>query len=246
MARPRLLIARAEPEASLTADLVTRLGGEPILAPMRRAVSIESPTPAKPAAILATSARAFHLGLPIPRDWRDLACLVVGEITGEAAREAGFHDIRIARGEAAGITPLLAEFSGKTLVYLAGEPRRPELESDAQSRGIQIVPWLRYRMEDLGALPEAARTALRDSQCDAILHFSRENVASLLRLVAKAGLSGALFRPIHACLSPAIAESLSSRLGMHYPPPRTIIASARKAEALIETALRACESTISP
>lgn len=246
MSRPRLLIARAEPEASCTADLVTRLGGDPILAPMRRAISVESPAGSKPAAIVATSARAFHLGSPIPPEWHDMPCLVVGEVTGEAAREAGFRDIRIARGEAASLVPLLAEFSGNTYVYLAGEPRRPELETDAQSLGIQLVPWLRYRMEDVDTLPETARAALRDSNCDGILHFSRESVASLLRLVRKAGLSRALWHPVHACLSPAIAESLSNGPDMHHPSPRIVIAPARRAEALIEAALQACQGNIRP
>ncbi|MGL5447013.1 MAG: uroporphyrinogen-III synthase, partial [Rhabdaerophilum sp.] len=183
MVRPRLLIARAEPEASFTTELVARLGGEPILAPMRKAICIQTLAPPKPMAIVATSARAFLLGESIPPDWCDLPCLVVGEITGEAAREAGFYDIRIAQGEATSLAPLLVQFSGKALVYLAGEPRRPELEADAIEHGIPLVSWLRYRMEDAESLPEAARQALVDSQCDAILHFSRESVATLLRLV---------------------------------------------------------------
>ena len=159
MRHPRLLITRAEPEASRSAAWVTRLGGDPILAPIRKGVAVATPVPSRPAALVATSARAFPLGAPIPEHWLDLPCLVVGEVTGDAARDAGFHDIRIAQGDAASLARILADFGGKTLVYLAGEPRRPELESDAARLGIQLIPWLRYRLEDAVELPEAARAA---------------------------------------------------------------------------------------
>ncbi|MGL5446446.1 MAG: uroporphyrinogen-III synthase, partial [Rhabdaerophilum sp.] len=107
-----------------------------------------------------------------------------------------------------------------------------------------LVSWLRYRMEDAESLPEAARQALVDSQCDAILHFSRESVATLLRLVGKAGLQGALHDPIHACLSPAIAQGLRDGLETPIPPLNIVIAPERNAEALIQVALVACREKI--
>lgn len=244
MNKPRLLITRAQPEAASSAAWVTRLGGDPIVAPIRTAIGIETPLPSRPRAFVATSARAFRLGAPIPADWHDLPCLVVGEVTGEAAREAGFRDIRIARGDAASLAPFLKDFSGKALVYLAGEPRRPELEADAARLGVQLVVWLRYRLEEAQELPDTARSALSEGACDAILHFSRESTQSLLRLVQQAGLQSTLERPVHACLSPAIAESLSDRLAGLSPVCRIVIAPERNTEALIRTALAACADGI--
>lgn len=240
MKRPRLLIARAEPEASLTAAQVTQMGGTPILAPMRNAIPVMEPVPTKPDALVATSARAFQLGPSIPDEWHDLPCLVVGEITATAARGAGFRDIRIAQGEAASLAPLLGAFHGQSLVYLAGDPRRPELESDAKALAIRLTPWLRYRMQDMETLPAPAHSALSDGTCDAILHFSRESAATLLRLVEKAGLQPALLRPVHACLSPGIAASLRERIS----GALFVIAPARSSQVLIETALHACRSGI--
>jgi uroporphyrinogen-III synthase len=169
---------------------------------------------------------------------------VVGEVTGKAAHEAGFRDIRIARGDAESLAPLLADFGGKPLVYLAGKPRRPELEAEARSLGVSLVPWLRYRLEEASHLPEPARSALAESTCDAVLHFSRESTASLLRLAREAGLEHALIHPIHACLSPAIAESLLQDLAAHPPAPRIVIATERNTEALIRLTLQACKEAI--
>lgn len=243
MNRPRLLIARAGPEASFTAAQVTEMGGAPILAPMREAISVMTPIPARPDALVATSARAFELGTPIPTDWHDLPCLVVGDVTGAAASQAGFHDIRTAQGEASSLAPLLGAFKGKSLVYLAGEPRRPELEYDARALTIRLTPWLRYRMQDLDTLPEPARMALAEGSCDAILHFSRESVATLLRLTSAAGLQTALLRPVQACLSPAIAASLRDVIGDNVARTQIVIAPARSSEALIQTALETCRSS---
>lgn len=242
MQPPRLLITRAEPEASLSAALVTRLGGSAILAPIRRSIAISSPAPPRPEGIVATSARAFQPGASIPADWHTLPCFVVGEVTGEAAREAGFGNIRIARGDAVSLAPLLEEFSGRTLVYLAGEPRRPELEAEAARLGARLVPWLRYRIEEADVLPEAAHAALTEGSCDAILHFSHESSMSLLRLVRQAGLREAFQHPVHACLSPAIAEGLARKLAGSSPAARCVIAPERNAEALIRAALAACEN----
>lgn len=242
MQPPRLLIMRAEPEASLTAALVTRLGGSAILAPIRHGIAITSPVPPRPEGIVATSVRAFQPGASIPADWRTLPCFVVGDVTGEAAREAGFDDIRIARGDAVSLAPLLGEFSGRTLVYLAGEPRRPELEIEAGKLGVRLVPWLRYRMEGVEILPEAARTALTQGACDAILHFSIQSSLCLLRLVRRAGLQQKLQNPVHACLSQAIAARLSDEIAGLPPAARCVIAPERNAEALIRTALAACEN----
>jgi hypothetical protein len=131
MNRPRLLVTRAEPDASDTARLIADLGGEAVLLTTRREAAILEAAPARPDLLIATSPRAFRLGEAIPPDWLALPCLAVGGVTGEAARQAGFTDIRIAGGEAASLRPLLAPFAGKRAVYLAGEPRRPELEADA-------------------------------------------------------------------------------------------------------------------
>lgn len=235
MTRPRLLVTRAEPDATETARLIAELGGEAVLLTTRREIPVLDPTPVRPDLLIATSPRAFRLGLPIPDAWLALPCLVVGGVTAEAARHTGFSDIRVAGGEAASLAPLLAPFAGKRAIYLAGEPRRPELETDARQAGLRLDLWLRYRMTE-DAAPGAVAAAL-ERPIDVALHFSRESVASLARAAQEAPLRDRLHRAGHACLSPAIAEALRVALDPWPAPPRLVLAPQRKAESLIRAAL---------
>lgn len=235
MNRPRLLVTRAEPDASDTARLIAELGGEAVLLTTRREVAIVEPAPVRPDLLIATSPRAFRLGEAIPADWFGLPCLVVGGVTGEAARQAGFSDIRMAGGEAASLAPLLAPFAGKHAIYLAGEPRRPELESDARAAGLILGLWRRYRMEE-GASPEEVEAKLA-GRIDAVLHFSRESAASLARAVAASAHRARLWRAGQACLSPAVAGSLREAMGPLPFEPRLALAPERNAASLVRTAL---------
>ncbi len=235
MARPRLLVTRAEPDASDTARLIAELGGEAVLLTTRREVAILEPAPPKPDLLIATSPRAFRLGESIPADWRALPSLTVGGVTGDAARQAGFSDIRVAGGEAASLKPLLAPFAGKRAIYLAGEPRRPELEADACGAGLTLDLWRRYRMEE-GAAPEEVDAKLA-SRIDAVLHFSRESAASLARAVADSLHRETLWQAGQACLSPAVASTLREVMGKLPFEPRIALAPERNAESLVRTAL---------
>lgn len=235
MNRPRLLVTRAEPDASDTARLIAELGGEAVLLTTRRETAIFEPAPARPDLLVATSPRAFRLGESIPQDWLALPCLVVGGVTGEAAKQAGFTDIRVAGGEAASLKPLLAPFTGQRAIYLAGEPRRPELETDARQAGLTLDLWRRYRMEE-GASPEEVDAKLA-GRIDAVLHFSRESAASLARAVQHSPCREKLWCAGQACLSPAVAGSLREAMGPLPFEPRIALAPERNAASLARTAL---------
>lgn len=235
MNRPRLLVTRAEPDASDTARLIADLGGEAVLLTTRREAAILEAAPARPDLLIATSPRAFRLGEAIPPDWLALPCLAVGGVTGEAARQAGFTDIRIAGGEAASLKPLLAPFAGKRAIYLAGEPRRPELEADAAAAGLMLDLWRRYRMEE-GAATDEVEAKLA-GHIDAVLHFSRESAASLARGVMHSPRRENLWRAGQACLSPAVAGTLREAIGPLPFEPRIALAPERNATSLVRTAL---------
>lgn len=235
MNRPRLLVTRAEPDASDTARLIAELGGEAVLLTTRREVAILEAAPPKPDLLIATSPRAFRLGEPIPQDWLGLPCLTVGGVTAEAARLVGFSDIRIAGGEAASLKPLLAPFAGRRAIYLAGEPRRPELEADATASGLSLDLWRRYRMEE-GASAEDIDAKLKNP-VDAVLHFSRESAASLARAIQHSPHREHLWRTGQACLSPAVAGTLRAVMGPLPFEPRIALAPERNAASLVRTAL---------
>lgn len=207
----RVLVTRALPEAEETARDLRALGHEPIVAPLRELVPVDTPWPEmRPDALIATSRHAFAPPLPEMAEWYRLPIHVVGERTGEAAREAGFTDIRIGGGDAAALARhIIAESrAGARLLYLAGEPHRPELEADLAAAGMRVTPLLRYRMIAGGTLPDLARAALVAGALDAVLHFSGETAKTFADLVAAAGLGPAVYSLRHFCLSPAIATGL--------------------------------------
>ena len=235
--RPRLLVTRAEPEAHETAVLVARYGGESIVAPLRFEDAMsEPPPPGQPDRLVATSARALRLGVGIPPAWLTLPITVVGRATAKAAHLAGFHEIEIAEGD---VESLIAQLEGRAerLLYLAGEPRRPELENWALRANRRLDLWLRYQMRDCDALPDAVSMALARAQCDLVLHFSRESATILDRLARKAGQAAALYQTRHACLSRAIAKTVMALAAAQGRAVDPIVATEREAEILVREAL---------
>lgn len=207
----RVLVTRALPEAEETARDLRALGYEPIVAPLRELVPVSVPWPeVLPDALMATSRHAFTSLLPAAAAWYRLPIHVVGERTGQAAREAGFSDVRVGGGDAAGLArQIISETRvGGRFVYLAGEPRRPELEAVLAKAGLDVMPLLCYRMMALSALPDVARRAIVAGTIDAVLHFSGETAKTFCDLARAAGLASAASHLRHFCLSPAIAAVL--------------------------------------
>lgn len=209
-----ILVTRAQPQAEETARMITALGLTPILAPLRKVVSLESPPPARPDTLVATSANAFS-GASIPSDWLALPLYCVGTRSAEAAREAGFLNVMPGPGTAEDIVEavIAAHPPGSQLVYLAGEPRREAIEHLLDKAGIRVDIWLRYRMEAVSHLPEAARAALATGTCGAVLHYSAESAATFFSLAAAAGLGAEAKSPKHLCLSFAILQQISQIAG---------------------------------
>lgn len=237
----RLLVTRARPDAASTSRKIRALGHRALVAPLREAQSVLSPAPEKPAALIATSRNAFRHGAPIPPDWQALPVFCVGAATAKSAQEAGFSTLIAAKSGAESLLPLLAPFraSGAPLVYLAGSPRRPLLEEES---GLNLSPWLRYRMVALPVLPARVARALRSRQIDAILHFSSESAEHFCALIQAAGLPEAAAWPIQACLSKAIAASIGASAPAFSAQTTFIIAKAPTEKSLIEAALAAALS----
>jgi uroporphyrinogen-III synthase len=212
----RVLVTRAMPEAEETASDLRTLGHMPILAPLRTVEHVATTFSAeKPIALIATSRNAITQGTPVPADWLALPVYCVGRRTADAVGKAGFADIRTAGGDAALLGRKIIETCapGSHLLYLAGEPRGPELETVLQQAGMRIEARLRYRMHRVPTLPEAAATALAAQSVDAILHFSSESARAFFILAQSAGLIEAASAIRQFCLSPAVAEAATRESG---------------------------------
>jgi uroporphyrinogen-III synthase len=239
--RPRLLVTRAEPDAQILAKRIQALGGEAILAPLRSEVPVfDIPTLLDPDAVIATSSRAFRLGVPVPPAWLVKPCLVVGPATGEAARAAGFQTVLVGAEHARALATKICAWNPpfRRIVYLAGLPRKAEIEARIAEAGIALDIWLRYRMERLKLLPEAAEQALKAGKCDGVLHWSAESAVSYARLITQAGLEREGWQPVHFCFSAAIAAELGRFAQNSGYEPEIEICPELSGERLVEMAIR--------
>lgn len=207
----RILITRPEPGASETAGRLRALGHDPVLSPVSLLRPIAASLPAGPIdAVVVSSANALRsLDAAALEQIRLLPVFTVGDATARIARDLGLDAIA-GPGTAGHLSKTVATrcAPAATLLYLAGEPRKPDLERAFAARGFRLHLALCYRMEPATALSVQAVTTLRAGTIDAVLHYSRESAARLSALATASGCVQALHRPRHLCMSADVADGL--------------------------------------
>lgn len=205
----RVLVTRPEDDAAPLVAALARRGIAAVVAPLLTIVPRAGAAldPAGAQAILVTSANgARALGRLTAR--RDLPVLAVGAASAEAARGAGFPDVRAAGGDVATLARLAAatlDPRGGALVHVAAGALAGDLAGDLARAGFRVERVVAYDARPATALPEAARGALAEGRIDAVLLFSPRTAAAFVDLAAKAGLAPALARVDAVCLSAAVA-----------------------------------------
>ena len=154
----RVAITRAEPEASRAAARVRAHGAEAIVAPLLTIVPCGYDTNTEGAqAIIFTSTNGVH-AFPDARGARDRLVLTVGNATAEAAREAGFSDVRSADGDVNALVALakrdLDPAKGK-LIHIAGDHVAGDLGGELRAAGFSVERRLAYASVAAMALPQA-------------------------------------------------------------------------------------------
>jgi len=213
----KVLILRPEPGAGETAARARALGLEPIVAPLFtvRPLAWSPPDPAGFDAILLTSANAARLGGDGMTPFLGLPCYAVGERTGEAARGAGFADVRIGPSDGAALLDLVHGDGAKALLHLGGRDHVP-------LAGVVHLPV--YAADPSGALPAGAEEAL------ALLHSPR--AAARLAELAGARRNGFRIAAISAAAAAAAGPGWRS----------VAIAAAPRDQALLELAAKLCQT----
>jgi uroporphyrinogen-III synthase len=196
----RVAITRAEPEADRTAERVRARGAVAIVAPLLTIVPCAYDTNTEGAqAILFTSSNGVR-AFPDIRGARDRVVLTVGDATAEAAREAGFSNVRSADGDVGALAALaraeLDPAKGK-LIHIAGDHVAGDLGGELRAAGFSVERRLAYASVAASVLPEALRTSL-----NIVLFHSARAAETFLALGAPnaAQLTA-------GCLSAAIAEA---------------------------------------
>jgi uroporphyrinogen-III synthase len=210
----RILVTRPQPGAADTASALLARGHEPVVAPLSEieVLSRVDPKTGPWAAILLTSANGL-LGIAsfaANGQWHGVPVFAVGDVTAKAARDMGFTEVNSANGNVSDLLHLVTERlkPPARLLYLAGEERSGDLAGALRAANFEVDLVVVYRFRAARVLPDAAAAALSGG-IDAILHFSRDAVATFLRAARNSNLLEAtLNQPIHFCISEQVAAPL--------------------------------------
>lgn len=220
----RVLVTRPEPAAQATAHRLVALGHQPIILPLARAVhdraAILVALETRSGPLIATSAEVFRVLGNESKDFCHRQIFCVGQATAEAAKAAGFTNLHVAEGTGLSLASLIAAARPDVpLLYLAGEPRSPDLEAKLREAGISVAVVTSYRMEPV----EHKELALPDLRPDAVLFYSRETAARFFRLPAVRNapahaFSGTRFLCISSRAAEAVPAQFSSRIAIAAAP----------------------------
>jgi len=210
----RVLILRERDEARRTAAALEARGHQPLILPLEAARPLDQGPPQGAfAGFAVTSARAVPaLARHFPADRRPV--FAVGERTGEAARGAGFPDVRVAGGTAPDIARLAdaAGLSVETaLLYAAGKTRTGTLEEAFDAAAISYAVWEVYEMIRLAPDDATVTSVFGGAAPDAVLVLSAGQAEAFCGLAERLPT---LFQPMPAilALSLRIAGALSPAL----------------------------------
>jgi len=123
---PRVWVTRARPGADRTAAALTTRGFTPIIAPVIALKPLDTPVDLTDVAGLAFTSRNGVAAFADRTPRRDWPVFTVGDATAEAARAAGFTDVRSAGGAVDELTALIAgTWPADGGLILAPGPREP-------------------------------------------------------------------------------------------------------------------------
>jgi uroporphyrinogen-III synthase len=207
----RLLVTRPEPDGERTGAALRARGHAVLLAPLLRMEPIGCEIPdGSYGAVVMTSANAARAieNHPVRDALMALPAFTVGRRSAQAARDAGFADVRAADGDKTDLVALIrAQYADRRpLLYLAGEERAGELDPAAVGASVEMV--VIYRAVAVERFPLAVVVALRNGALDGVLHFSRRTAEAFLACAAHADVLNQALAPLHLCLSRQVAQPL--------------------------------------
>lgn len=204
----RILVTRPVEDGEAIAAKLRDMGHEPLLAPLLAFQLIDGPEPDFTGiqAILASSANGIR-ALTHRSARRDIPVFAVGPQTTEEAKQAGFHDVKNADGDARALALAAARWTTPdkgALLHVCGEEAPGALGDDLRAAGFEVRRAELYRMLTATELPPIAEAAL--TTLDAALFFSPRTAKIFADLTR-----GRMPRHLVAlCISPATAAALEA------------------------------------
>lgn len=199
----KVLVTRPAEDGADTAAHLKALGHEALLAPLLTTHFFDSPAPVLEdvQAILATSANGVR-AFARRSSRRDFPIFAVGAQTAEAARAAGFADVRDADGNAEALAAAVrgwAKPQDGTLLHAAGAEAEGRLASALRAAGFTVRLEVLYDVPVTEELPAAAHAALQAGEIDARPAVLRPRRPSLFGLHCQSKSATGL-RPPHRLL----------------------------------------------
>lgn len=209
----RVLITRPLPEGERTAKALRAKGHEVLLASLMQVRPIPAVISGNWSAVIITSANALRVLSPTQlAPLLKLPLYAVGERSAEAAREAGFNNVRSAQGDASALIRLIDErYANESAphLYLAGVDRAADIAGALAGKGINVTTVEVYRAMTTG-FPLELITAIEQNKLDAVLHFSRRSADNFVIGARTAALVAKVLTLRHLCLSAQVAEPLTA------------------------------------
>ncbi len=214
-----VLLTRPSPDNEASRDALRARGFEVLLAPMLRfepAPFADDPD-ADYQAVIVTSANALRAleGALAQSPLRKLPLFAVGEHTASMAREIGFANVIVAKGDAAALRDRVLESvrarelkKRRPLLYLAGADLSRDLAGELDQHGLEVVTQTTYRMVAVATLPRAVCDAFARDEVDAVLHYSRRSAAAFLEAVRNEGTEISALAVPQCCISASVAAVL--------------------------------------
>lgn len=236
MTRP-VIITRAEPGQSETAERVAAEGLHVLAAPMLRLARTEAGLPGleRVQGLVFTSANGVRFFCDVSTR-RDLTAWCVGPATLASAQAAGFAHCEHADGDAAALAALIVERAvpgAGELVHIANAAAVGELVARLEAAGFAARFAPLYEAIAAGGLPEEVSGTLRSGEPCAVLVHSAKGAEAF------AALAGGFDFAPH-CLV-AISKAASGPLaGLGFG--RTVIAPRPNETALLDALFKTCST----
>jgi uroporphyrinogen-III synthase len=210
----RVVVTRPQSDGERTAAALRARGHDVLLAPLMRVEPLAANLAGTWSAVMVTSANAVSAiaGNPARAGLVKLPLFAVGQRSADAARDAGFSNVRSADGDARDLVRMLVtqRMTVKApMLYLAGEDRAADLVGELSAHGISAEMRIVYRAVT-APFPPALVAALADGKVDAVLHFSRRSAENYVAGAKDAGIAGPALVVRQLCLSAQVAEPLAA------------------------------------
>ena len=246
--RPRVLVTRSADDAAPLAARLEAEGFTAVVEPLLRIRFLEGAEPDLSGlqALAFTSAngvRALVHAVPDAQGpdakHKGLAVFAVGPATAEAARAAGFSDVRSADGDVDALARLIigacAPAAGAVL-HVAGSARAGDLMGALQDAGLDARRAVLYEAVAAQELSESLRRDIEANGFTAVLIFSPRTAGLFVNLMTDAGLAPLARGMCLAALSPAAAEAAAA-----LPWGEVAVAEAPEQEALLAALAQVAE-----